>query len=234
MKNLVCYLSIFTLFVHIQLLFAKNGQKNNNICFHFWRLHIMHIKLLIDFCNKPYIQLVSSITFEVLVWSSIIFCPNIFKYKNVRNRQIPLYKHYLFSCSSPSNISFSLSTNASRIQLKSSVNSTITAVRLTASSVDNLAMTVKQHLLRVNVKIRQNSCPFHILWKPPMWLWFFFFTQYYWSYLIRLADKTEKYWCVNIFFIGLKPQFLPFLPVQQKKLKFRQELLKKLLFSQEF
>ena len=63
---------------------------------------------------------------------------------------------------------------------------------------------------------------------------FFFFTQYYWSYLIRLADKTEKYWCVNIFFIGFKPHFLAFLPVQRKKLNFRQELLKKLLFSQEF
>ena len=44
---------------------------------------------------------------------------------------------------------------------------------------------------------------------------FFFFTQYYWSYLIRLADKTEKYWCVNIFFIGLKPHFLAFLPVRR-------------------
>ena len=63
---------------------------------------------------------------------------------------------------------------------------------------------------------------------------FFFFTQYYWSYLIRLADKTEKYWCVNIFFIGLKPQFLAFLPVQRKKLNFQHELLIKLLFSQEF
>ena len=63
---------------------------------------------------------------------------------------------------------------------------------------------------------------------------FFFFTQYYWSYLIRLADKTEKYWCVNIFFIGLKPHFLAFLLVQRKKLNFRQEFLKKLLFSQEF
>ena len=62
---------------------------------------------------------------------------------------------------------------------------------------------------------------------------FFFFTQYYWSYLIRLADKTEKYWCVNIFFIGLKPHFLAFLPVQQKKLNFQQELSKKMLFSQE-
>ena len=61
---------------------------------------------------------------------------------------------------------------------------------------------------------------------------FFFFTQYYWSYLIRLADKTEKYWCVNIFFIGLKPHFLAFLPVQRKKLNFRQELLKKtVIFS---
>ena len=86
----------------------------------------------------------------------------------------------------------------------------------------------------VNVKIRQNSCPFHILWKPLMWSWFFFFTQYYWSYLIRQADKTEIYWCVNIFFIGLKPHFLAFLPVQRKKLNFQQELLKKLLFSQEF
>ena len=53
------------------------------------------------------------------------------------------------------------------------------------------------------------------------------------TYFIRLADKTEKYWCVNIFFIGLKPHFLAFLPVQRKKLNFRQELLKKLLFSQE-
>ena len=63
---------------------------------------------------------------------------------------------------------------------------------------------------------------------------FFFFTQYYWSYLIRLADKTEKYWCVIIFFIGLKPHFFAFLPVQRKKLNFQQELSKKLLFSQEF
>ena len=49
-----------------------------------------------------------------------------------------------------------------------------------------------------------------------------------------LADKTEKYWCVNIFFIGLKPHFLAFLPVPQKKMNFRQELLNQLLFSQEF
>ena len=62
---------------------------------------------------------------------------------------------------------------------------------------------------------------------------FFFFTQYYWSYLIRLADKTEKYWCVNIFFIGLKPHFLAFLPVQRKKLDFRQELLKKTVIFSE-
>ena len=61
---------------------------------------------------------------------------------------------------------------------------------------------------------------------------FFFFTQYYWSYLIRLADKTEKHWCENIFFIGLKPHFLAFLLVQRKKLNFWQELLKKtLIFS---
>ena len=54
------------------------------------------------------------------------------------------------------------------------------------------------------------------------------------DHIIRLADKTEKYWCVNIFFIGLKPHFLAFLPVQRKKLNFRQELSKILLFSQEF
>ena len=28
--------------------------------------------------------------------------------------------------------------------------------------------------IRVIVKIRQNSCPFHILWKPLMWSWIFF------------------------------------------------------------
>ena len=55
---------------------------------------------------------------------------------------------------------------------------------------------------------------------------------YYLSYLIRLADKTEKYWCVNIFFIGLKPHYLAFLPVPRKELNFRQELLKKtVIFS---
>ena len=62
----------------------------------------------------------------------------------------------------------------------------------------------------------------------------FFFTQYYWSYLIRLADKTEKILVCKYIFIGLKPHLLAFLPVPQKKLNFRQELLKKLLFSQEF
>ena len=31
----------------------------------------------------------------------------------------------------------------------------------------------KAHI-RVIVKIRQNSCPFHILWKPLMWSWIFF------------------------------------------------------------
>ena len=36
---------------------------------------------------------------------------------------------------------------------------------------------------------------------------FFFFTQYYWSYLIRLADKTEKYCCVNIFLLDSNPIF---------------------------
>ena len=60
----------------------------------------------------------------------------------------------------------------------------------------------------------------------------FFFTRYYWSYLLILADKTEKYWCVNIFFIGLKPNFLAFLPVRQKKWNFHKNYLKKLLFSQ--
>ena len=61
---------------------------------------------------------------------------------------------------------------------------------------------------------------------------FFFFTQYYWSYLIRLADKTEKYWCVNIFFIGLKPHFLAFLPVQRKKNELSTRIIKKnVIFS---
>ena len=42
-----------------------------------------------------------------------------------------------------------------------------------------------------------------------------------------LADETEKYWYVNIFFIGLKPHFLAFLPVQWKKLNFYKNYLKK-------
>ena len=49
-----------------------------------------------------------------------------------------------------------------------------------------------------------------------------------------LTDKTVSYWCENIFFIDLKPLFSSFLPVPRKNLKFRQELLKKLLISEEF
>ena len=43
-----------------------------------------------------------------------------------------------------------------------------------------------------------------------------------------LAGKTEKYWCVNIFFIGSKPRFLAFL----EKIELLQELFKKtVIFS---
>ena len=46
-----------------------------------------------------------------------------------------------------------------------------------------------------------------------------------------LADETEKYWCVNIFFIGLKPHFLAFLPIRQKKKNFNKNYLKTVIFS---
>ena len=47
-----------------------------------------------------------------------------------------------------------------------------------------------------------------------------------------LADKTEKYWCVNIFFIGLKPHFWHFCPSDEKKKELLQELFKKtVIFS---
>ena len=106
---------------------------------------------------------------------------------------------------------------------------------------DMLAFTVQLYqtcLLGSYMSQCQNSSKFlsvsYLMKTADVIMIFFFFTQYYWSYLIRLADKTEKYWCVNIFFIGLKPHFLAFLPVQRKKMNFPQELFKKLLFSQEF
>ena len=46
-------------------------------------------------------------------------------------------------------------------------------------------------------------------------------------YLIKL----KKYWCVNIFFIGLKPHFLAFLPVIRKKLNFYKNYPKTVIFS---
>ena len=47
-----------------------------------------------------------------------------------------------------------------------------------------------------------------------------------------LADKNEKYWCVNIFFIGLKPHFLAFLPVRRNNINFYKNYLKKtVIFS---
>ena len=46
-----------------------------------------------------------------------------------------------------------------------------------------------------------------------------------------LADKTEKYWCVNIFFIGLNPHFLAVLPVRRKKMNFYKNYLKTVIFS---
>ena len=49
-----------------------------------------------------------------------------------------------------------------------------------------------------------------------------------------LDDKTEKYWCVNIFFIGLKPHFFGIFARPTEKKELLQELFKKLLFSQEF
>ena len=48
----------------------------------------------------------------------------------------------------------------------------------------------------------------------------FFFTQYYWPYLIRLADKTEKDWCVNIFLLDYNPIFLHFCPSHGKNWTF--------------
>ena len=105
-------------------------------------------------------------------------------------------------------------------QYDSSLSSFVPNFWILSKVVAEKSLTEKNVHMWVIVKIRQNSCPFHILWKPLMCSWFFFFTQYYWSYLIRLADKTEKYWCVNIFFIGLKPHFLAFLPLPWKKLNF--------------
>ena len=85
--------------------------------------------------------------------------------------------------------------------------------------------------IRVNVKIRQNSCPFHILWKPLMWSWIFFFTQYYWSYLIRLADKTEKYWCVNMFY-WIKTPFFGIYARPGEKIELSTRIIKKtVIFS---
>ena len=49
--------------------------------------------------------------------------------------------------------------------------------------------------------------------------------------ILMLADKTEKYWCVNIFFIGLKPHFLAFLPVRRKTKNFYTKYLKTVIFS---
>ena len=81
----------------------------------------------------------------------------------------------------------------------------------------------------------QNSSKFlsfSYLMKTADVIMIFFFTQYYWSYLLKLADKTETYWCVNMFFYWIKPPFSAFLPVLRKKLNFRQELLKKtVIFS---
>ena len=42
-----------------------------------------------------------------------------------------------------------------------------------------------------------------------------------------LADKTEKYWCVNIFFIGLKPPFFGTFARPTEKIELLQELYKK-------
>ena len=56
----------------------------------------------------------------------------------------------------------------------------------------------------------------------------FFFTQYYWSYLLWLADKAEKYWCINIFFIGLNPNFFGIFARPMEKNELSTRIIKKL------
>ena len=60
---------------------------------------------------------------------------------------------------------------------------------------------------------------------------FFFFTWFYWSYLLMLADKTEKILVCKYIFYWIKTPFFFFffacLPVPRKKKNFRQELQKK-------
>ena len=47
-----------------------------------------------------------------------------------------------------------------------------------------------------------------------------------------LADKTEKYWCVNLFLLDYNPIFWHFCPSYGKKIELLQELFKKtVIFS---